>query len=99
MLRKHKTTAMAIDQPIDFSVPESTVMLAVYLSVPEAENSRRAMNTAKGICRAKQMGGYPSKDDEAMVIVDFLYLMAKNHTKEKVEKIPKPKGEIELYKK
>lgn len=61
MLRKHKTTAMAIDQPIDFSVPESTVMLAVYLSVPEAENSRRAMNTANGIRRAKLMGRYPGK--------------------------------------
>lgn len=61
MLRKYKTTAMAIDQPIDFSVPESTVMLAVYLSVPEAENSRRALNTANGIRRAKQMGRYPSK--------------------------------------
>lgn len=61
MLRKHRTTAMAIDQPIDFSVPESTVMLAVYLSVPEAENSRRALNTANGIRRAKQMGRYPNK--------------------------------------
>ena len=61
MLRKYRTTAMAIDQPIDFSVPESTVMLAVYLSVPEAENSRRAMNTANGIRRAKQMGRFPSK--------------------------------------
>lgn len=61
MLRKYRTTGMAIDQPIDFSVPESTVMLAVYLSVPEAENSRRAMNTANGIRRAKQMGRYPSK--------------------------------------
>ncbi|WP_241314047.1 recombinase family protein [Chryseobacterium arthrosphaerae] len=61
MLRKYKTTAMAIDQPIDFSVPESTVMLAVYLSVPEAENSRRAQNTANGLRRAKQMGRYPNK--------------------------------------
>ncbi len=61
MLRKYKTIAMEIDQPIDFSVPESTVMLAVYLSVPEAENSRRAMNTANGIRRAKQMGRYPNK--------------------------------------
>lgn len=61
MLRKYRTTAMAIDQPIDFSVPESTVMLAVYLSVPEAENNRRALNTANGIRRAKQMGRYPSK--------------------------------------
>lgn len=35
-------------------------------------------------------------DDEATAIVDFLYLMAKNHTKEKVKKTPKPQGEIEL---
>ncbi len=61
MLRKYRTTAMAIDQNIDFSVPESTVMLAVYLSVPEAENSRRTLNTANGIRRAKQMGRYPNK--------------------------------------
>lgn len=61
VLRRYKTMAMAIDQPIDFSVPESTVMLAVYLSVPEAENTRRALNTANGIRRAKQMGRYPNK--------------------------------------
>jgi site-specific DNA recombinase len=60
-LRKYNTTAKAIDQPIDFSVPESTVMLAVYLAVPEAENTRRAQNTANGIRRAKLMGRHPSK--------------------------------------
>jgi site-specific DNA recombinase len=58
-LRKYKTTAKAIDQPIDFSVPESTVMLAVYLAVLEAENARRAQNTSSGIRRAKLMGRYP----------------------------------------
>jgi len=35
-------------------------------------------------------------DGEAMVIVDFLYLMAKNHTKELEEKTPKSQGEIKL---
>lgn len=60
-LRKYKATAKAIDQPIDFSVPESTVMLAVYLAVPEAENARRAQNTSNGIRRAKLMGRHPSK--------------------------------------
>ncbi|MET7038092.1 recombinase family protein [Elizabethkingia miricola] len=60
-LRKYKTTAVAIDQPIDFSVPESTVMLAVYLAVPEAENTRKAQNTSNGIRRAKLMGRYPNK--------------------------------------
>ncbi|MCL1034013.1 recombinase family protein [Elizabethkingia anophelis] len=60
-LRKYKTTAMAIDQPIDFLVPESTVMLAVYLAVPEVENTRRAQNTSNGLRRAKLMGRYPNK--------------------------------------
>ena len=61
MLRKYNTTAIAIDQPLDLLVPESTVMLAVYLSVPEAENSIRALNAAAGIRRAKLMGRYPNK--------------------------------------
>ncbi|WP_443945764.1 recombinase family protein [Pedobacter sp. AW1-32] len=61
LLRKFKTVPMAIDQPIDFSIPESSVMLAVYLSVPEAENTRRALNTANGIRRAKLLGRYPNK--------------------------------------
>jgi site-specific DNA recombinase len=61
ILRKHRTTAMAIDQRIDFSVPESTLMFAFYLAMPEAENERRALNTASGIRRAKQMGRYPNK--------------------------------------
>lgn len=61
ILRRHNTTAMAIDQPIDFSVPESTVMLAVYLSIPEAENSRKSLNVSSAIRRAKQMGRYPGR--------------------------------------
>lgn len=36
-------------------------MLAVYLSIPEAENERRGLNTSNGIRRAKQMGRYAGK--------------------------------------
>lgn len=61
ILRKLNTVAMSIDQPIDFDVPESTVMLAVYLSIPESENLRRALNTSNGIRKAKQLGRYPNK--------------------------------------
>jgi site-specific DNA recombinase len=56
ILRSISVQAMAIDQPIDFSIPESTVMLAVYLSIPEAENSRRALNTFTGMRRARKSG-------------------------------------------
>lgn len=61
ILRRLDTLALAIDQPIDFEVPESAVMLAVYLSIPEAENSRRALNTSNGIRRARQAGRHPNK--------------------------------------
>jgi DNA invertase Pin-like site-specific DNA recombinase len=52
---------MAIDQPIDLEVPESIVMLAVYLSIPEAENTRRGLTTSDGIRRAKKLGRWPGK--------------------------------------
>ncbi|TDQ08865.1 recombinase family protein [Pedobacter metabolipauper] len=61
ILRKYNAKAMAIDQPVDLDIPESSVMLAVYLSVPEAENTRRALNTANGMRRARQMGRHPNK--------------------------------------
>lgn len=61
ILRKYNTKAMAIDQPVDLDIPESSVMLAVYLTVPEAENTRRALNTANGMRRARQMGRHPNK--------------------------------------
>ena len=56
ILRGHNVQAMAIDQPIDFKIPESTVMLAVYLAVPESENTRRALNTMTGMRRARKAG-------------------------------------------
>jgi site-specific DNA recombinase len=61
ILRNINVQAMAIDQPIDFTVPESTVTLAVYLSVPEAENGRRALNTSDGMRRAKMTGRHIGK--------------------------------------
>ena len=48
ILRNLNTQAVAIDQPIDFDILESLVMLAVYLSIPEAENNRRAKWYAPG---------------------------------------------------
>ncbi len=61
ILRRLDTRALAIDQPIDFDVPESAVMLAVYWSIPEAENSRRALNTSNGMRRARLAGRHPNK--------------------------------------
>jgi DNA invertase Pin-like site-specific DNA recombinase len=61
ILKSLNVQAMAIDQPIDFEIPESIVMLAVYLSIPEAENHRRGLNTSDGMRRAKKMGRWAGK--------------------------------------
>jgi site-specific DNA recombinase len=61
MLRELNVQPMAIDQPIDLEVPESIVMLAVYLSIPEAENSRRGLTTSDGLRGARKMGRWPGK--------------------------------------
>ena len=36
-------------------------MLAVYLSIPEAENSRRVLTTSEGMRRARKMGRWPKR--------------------------------------
>jgi|GEM_PF-5482437 len=61
MLRDMKVRPMVIDQPIYLEVSESIVMQAVYLSIPEAENSRRGLTTSDGIRRAKKLGRWPGR--------------------------------------
>jgi site-specific DNA recombinase len=39
-------------------IPESKIMLAVYLASPEVENDRRALNVKYGLRRAKKEGRY-----------------------------------------
>ena len=48
----------AIEQPLDLSVPEQGLMLAVYLSMPEVENHRRSLNVKAGMRRAFLEGRY-----------------------------------------
>jgi site-specific DNA recombinase len=62
----------AIEQPLDMEVPENKMMLAIYLTAPEIENDRRALNTFYGLRRAKKEGrwvsqapvGYVNRHDE-----------------------------------
>jgi site-specific DNA recombinase len=60
-LKELNINPIAIDQPVDLDIPESIVMLAVYLSIPEAENCRRGLTTSDGIRRAKKMGRWAGK--------------------------------------
>ena len=61
ILKELNIQVSAIDQKLDLEVPESIVMLAIYLSIPEAENSRRGKNTSDGMRRARKLGRYPGK--------------------------------------
>jgi site-specific DNA recombinase len=71
-LKKYNVEPQAMEQPLDFGVPESKIMLAVYLAAPEVDNDRRALNTFNGMRKAKKEGrwisaaikGYKMKRDE-----------------------------------
>ena len=72
ILRKFGIEPQAIEQPLDLSIPENKMMLAIYLAAPEVENDRRALNVFYGMRRAKKEGrwmgsapvGYINKTDE-----------------------------------
>ncbi len=55
-LKKLGIEPQAIEQPLDFEIPESKIMLAIYLAAPEVDNDRRALNIFHGIRRGKKEG-------------------------------------------
>ena len=55
-LRKLGVEAQSIEQPLDFEIPESKIMLSIYLAAPEVDNDRRALNIFHGIRRGKKEG-------------------------------------------
>ena len=48
----------ATEQPIDHSVPEQLMMLAIYVAAREVENRRRSIATKQGMRRAMREGRY-----------------------------------------
>lgn len=72
ILKKIGVDPQAIEQPLDMSVPENKMMLAVYLTTPEIENDRRALNVKVGMRQARKEGrwmgvapiGYVNKTTE-----------------------------------
>lgn len=62
-LRKLGIEVKGIDQPLDLSIPENKIMLALYIAASEVENDRRSLNVRNGMRKAKQegrwMGGAP----------------------------------------
>lgn len=56
ILKTLRAEPQAIEQPLDMSIPESKIMLSHYLTIPEVENERRALNVFYGMRRAKKEG-------------------------------------------
>lgn len=55
-LKKYAIEPQAIEQPLDISIPENKLMLAIFLTAPEVENDRRALNVIGGMRRARKEG-------------------------------------------
>ena len=55
-LKKMNVEARAMEQPLDLEIPEQKVLLAIYLTTPEVDNDRRALNIFHGIRRGKKEG-------------------------------------------
>ena len=81
MIRQLRTMGIevqAIEQPIDFKVPESKAMLALNLVLPEIDNDRRSIKIRGGIrgslkagrwCRMAPMGYVNRRDDNNKPII------------------------------
>ncbi len=57
-LQKLGIEPQATDQPLDMSIPENKVLLAMYIVTAEVENDRRSLNIKQGIHKAKREGRY-----------------------------------------
>ena len=58
MLKSLGVEPQAVEQPLDMTVPENKMMLAIYLTAPEIENDRRALNVFYGMRRARKEGRF-----------------------------------------
>lgn len=56
LLNKLGVEPQAVEQPLNLAIPENKMMLAIYLSAPEVENDRRALNVFHGMRRASKEG-------------------------------------------
>jgi len=61
MLQKFGVEPQAIEQPLDLTILENKMTLAIYLTAPEIENDRRSLNVVYAIRRAKKEGRWPGK--------------------------------------
>ena len=79
--------ANAIGQPLDLTVPEQGLMLAVYLSIPEAENQRRSLNVISIIRRSFKDGRYVRNAPKGYSRIHKLTAFHRSQKKDKFKKI------------
>lgn len=60
-INKWDITIQAVEQKIDFSIPEQKAMLAFYLIMPEIDNDRRSIKIKGGIRQALKQGRWTRK--------------------------------------
>lgn len=60
-LKKLEIEPQAIMQPLDLSIPQNKIVLAVYLSLPEVDNDIRADRARKGLRGSKKAGRWTGK--------------------------------------
>ncbi|MDR6546756.1 DNA invertase Pin-like site-specific DNA recombinase [Chryseobacterium rhizosphaerae] len=58
-LQNMKVSIQAIEQQIDFSIPESKIMLAMYWATSEVENDKRSHNIRLGMQKARWINKAP----------------------------------------
>ena len=77
-LKKLGISVQAIEQPIDFSIPENKVMLALHLIMPEVDNDRRSIKIRGGMraalkagrwCRSAPFGYRNTRDEDNNPII------------------------------
>jgi len=73
----------ATEQPLDLSVPENKILLAVYIVTSEVENDRRSLNVRQGIHRARTEGRWTSRAP-----LGYAYQLLSNKQKSIVRKEP-----------
>lgn len=72
-LKKWDIEAQAIMQPLDLTIPQNKVMLAIYLILPEVDNDIHSQRITSGVRGARKAGrwtslapvGYKNQRDEA----------------------------------
>lgn len=60
-LQNMKVSIQAIEQQLDFSIPESKIMLAMYWATSEVENDKRSRNVRLGMQKARLEGRWINK--------------------------------------